>query len=143
MQLNKLLLDKLAKDYPNFVFIEGKSFKWSPKTKTITFCSTEPNSAWLILHEIAHALLGHDSFSANINLVKCESAAWHYAKNKLQNNYKISISDDYIQDCLDTYRDWLHSKSLCPACGQTGIQTKKNTYSCINCRYSWLIDESI
>lgn len=142
MQLNQSLINKLKLDYPKYNFVNGKRFSWSSKTKTITYCQREMNSAWLILHEIAHAQLNHDSYSANINLLKCESEAWHYAKSNLQNRYQILIDDNFIQDCLDSYREWMHTISACPNCDQTGIQTKKNTYSCINCRYSWASDSS-
>lgn len=142
MQLSKKLLANISQDFSDYNFAAGDIFKWSPTTKTITYRLAEKNSAWLILHEIAHAELSHNNYNADINLLRYESAAWDYAKRNLQNKYSINICDNFVQDCLDTYRDWLHSRSICPACKQTGIQTKKNTYSCLNCRYSWFADKS-
>ena len=41
--------------------------------------------------------------------------------------------EDFVQEKLDTYRDWLHAKSKCKKCGLTGYQTKDGKYHCPRC----------
>ena len=42
-------------------------------------------------------------------------------------------NEDFVQEKLDTYRDWLHAKSKCKKCGLTGYQTKDGKYHCPRC----------
>lgn len=65
-----------------------------------------------------------------------ESEAWSVAA-KIGRKYGVSISDEHIQNCLDTYRDWLHRRSTCPTCGTHVIQSDSNTYRCYNCQTVW------
>jgi predicted RNA-binding Zn-ribbon protein involved in translation (DUF1610 family) len=50
-----------------------------------------------------------------------------------------ALNPDHIQDCLDTYRDWLHRRSRCPTCGMHVLQDKSNSYKCFNCGTSWQV----
>jgi hypothetical protein len=66
-----------------------------------------------------------------------EVAAWEYAK-ELAKRYGVSIDEDHVQDCLDSYRDWLYKRSICPACGTKSIQQDQELqYQCFNCRSMW------
>jgi hypothetical protein len=132
------LVKKLAYDYPEFKFKTGHQEHWSPKTRTITYNPEEPAEkfACALLHELAHALLGHNSYNSDFELLKLESEAWGLAA-KLGGNYAVTISEDYIQNCLDTYRDWLHRRSTCPKCGVHVLQKDTNSYQCYNCQASW------
>jgi hypothetical protein len=58
-------------------------------------------------------------------------------RRTLAPRYRVAYDDNLIEDALDTYREWLHARSLCPTCGLTGLQTKTSTYVCMNCRCSW------
>lgn len=49
----------------------------------------------------------------------------------------LTISEDHIQDCLDSYRDWLHKRSLCPDCNLSSIQIDTHTYMCVFCHKKW------
>lgn len=51
----------------------------------------------------------------------------------------LPISEDHIQDCLDSYRDWLHKRSLCPDCRLSSIQTDAHTYTCVFCHKKWRV----
>ena len=41
--------------------------------------------------------------------------------------------EDFVQDKLDTYRDWLHAKSRCKKCGLTKYQTEDKKWHCPRC----------
>lgn len=138
------LLESLRKDYPDIVFVEGDSFYWSPIDQTITYAqlSTQPDVAkWSLLHEVSHCLLEHKSYSSDFELVQLEVDAWQQAR-ELSSNYGIKIDPEHIQDCLDTYRDWLHRRSSCPKCGLVSAQEDSRTYRCFNCKSLWHVSSS-
>lgn len=135
MQLTKLL-QKLQSDHPAIRFIEADDFFWSSKDNVIYY-TKEKQASLLLLHELGHALSGHKDFSFDIELLSQEREAWEMVRHKLGAHYDVTIDDDFIEDSLDTYREWLHQRALCPSCRLTGLQTKTSTYVCINCRCSW------
>ncbi|HVS78940.1 MAG TPA: hypothetical protein VHD84_01465 [Candidatus Saccharimonadales bacterium] len=133
-------VQKIAADYPQFKFRPGAQEHWSPRTQTITY---EPDNSpdclrYGLLHELAHALLGHSSYKSDFELLKLESQAWQTAA-KIGRKYGIKISEDHIQNCLDTYRDWLHRRSKCPTCGIHTLQHDPTTYLCFNCGEQWQV----
>ncbi len=133
-------LSKLAADFPQFKFRAGRQAHWSPRFKTITYNPAEDTKKLQcsLLHELSHALLDHSNYSSDFELLKLESEAWSRAA-KLGTSYGIKISDDYIQNCLDTYRDWLHRRSTCPVCGTHVMQKDATSYQCYNCQAVWQV----
>ena len=129
--MKEAFLKKIKNDYPEYTFREGKKFLFRPP-KTIVIGPDERFSELLLLHELSHAILGHRDFQTDIKRLKMESEAWDKAK-ELASEYKIKVDEDYIQDELDTYRDWLHQKSRCPKCGLTRFQTPDGQYHCPRC----------
>lgn len=125
------LLDRLKADYPDFRFVDGKKFKFRPPA-TIVVGPVEPYHELLLLHEVAHGLCGHTTFRTDIERLKMESEAWSKAHD-LANDYSVSIDEEFIQEQLDTYRDWLHKKSCCPICKLTRFQTTDLKYHCPSC----------
>lgn len=138
------LLSKLRADYPDIAFNEGELFYWSPKDNSVTYAnvSTQPEIAgWSLLHEVSHGILGHTGYSSDFELMQLEVEAWRHAR-KLAKRYGITIDPEHIQDCLDTYRDWLHRRSTCPECGTVSIQSDPRTYRCMNCSATWKVSNS-
>jgi hypothetical protein len=133
-------IGQIISDYPQFNFKAGIQEHWSPKTKTITYDGngSEQYIKYGILHELAHALLEHNSYRSDFELLKLESRAWQTAA-ELGQKYGVMIDDDHIQNCLDTYRDWLHRRSKCPECGMHVMQADATTYKCFNCSASWQV----
>lgn len=132
----------LRKDYPEFIFESASTFAWSYKNKKITYVSKSLNEEWpLLFHELAHGLLAHDSFNHSIDLLQIERDAWDYAKI-LSNNYDLTISDEIIEQSLDTYRDWLHKRSSCPKCEAIGLETEHKEYFCPECGSSWRVNDA-
>ena len=140
MPSTRSLLPKLALDYPAFSFAPGRRFAWAPDTATVYYDTSEHNPAQL-LHELAHGILGHHDYSKDVELVAMETQAWDKALT-LTNTYGVTISDEAVQDNLDSYREWLHARSTCPNCEATGYQSGKQTYSCVACSHSWRVNEA-
>jgi hypothetical protein len=134
---------KLHQDFPSYTFVKGDIFGWSPSHKQISHPLIAAESdIWTLLHEIAHAELGHHDYQLDIELIDQETAAWEYARAVLAPRFDQQIQDPHIQDHLDSYRIWIHQRSRCPECDQNGFQTTQNTYSCNNCRCSWRVNDA-
>lgn len=132
---SKALLSRLKADYPNIAFVVGDDFKWSGATKKLTV--GDAGNELYMLHELAHALLNHTDYALDIELLAQERAAWDYARAYLLPKYGVTDDESLVEETLDTYREWMHSRSLCPSCGLSCLQTKTSTYVCVNCRCSW------
>jgi hypothetical protein len=131
----------LAKDFPNVSFIEGDTFCWSPTDSSITYNPSDTYATSLLLHEIGHAQLAHTSYSRDVTLLSMETDAWESAK-KLATQYHVQLDDQHIESHLDTYREWLHTRSLCPACSATGLQVGSRQYRCLACSHEWRVNEA-
>lgn len=125
------LLQRLKADFPEFRFVDGSKFAFRPP-KTIVLGPSEPFSELLTLHEVSHAILKHKTFRMDVERLRMESEAWEKAR-ELAVRYNVEVSEDFIQDELDTYRDWLHTKSKCKKCGLTRYQTPDGIYHCPRC----------
>lgn len=136
------LIEELSKDFPDLEFIVGDTFSWSPKTKQITYNNKATKNSkiktWSMLHEVGHALLDHQDYGSDFELLLLETAAWDKAC-ALAAKYAVSIDPDHVQDCLDTYRDWLHRRSTCPQCGIKNFQSSSTHYTCHNCSAVWRV----
>jgi hypothetical protein len=138
------LLSQLKASYPQLKFTAGKGFVWSPETGEVFYDEkrTGKRARWSLLHETGHALLGHKSYNADYELIRLEVEAWERAK-ELAAQLGITINEEHIQDCLDTYRDWLYKRSICPQCGTKSIQQNDYAhYRCHNCHTAWRVTPS-
>jgi hypothetical protein len=138
------LLEQISADFPDLSFKAAKSFYWSPRDKVVHYDNNSlknPKALWSLLHELAHGLLDHHDFQSDFDLVSKEAEAWQKAED-IAYAYDIVISPDHIQDCLDTYRDWLYQRSTCPTCLNTSLQFDKHTYQCFNCQTVWRVSSS-
>ena len=137
------LSDQFASDtnLADICFIEGEQFSWSPEKRVIYYHKNADSGESLLLHEAGHAALGHSDYTADVGLLEMERAAWDKA-SELAKDIDLSIDKSTIEDHMDTYRDWLHARSLCPKCHSTGIQTAKKLYECVVCHKSWRVNEA-
>ena len=136
------LIRKLRRDHPNLVFTVGKAHCWSPKANQIFYAaSDEQIDIAGLLHELGHARLGHQNFASDVELLQKEVEAWQEAL-RLAETYGKEIDPEHIQDCLDTYRDWLYRRSQCPACKASGVQQTARRYTCLNCGGMWEVTSS-
>jgi hypothetical protein len=130
------LVQRLKKDYPELTFVAGQSLCWSPEDNHI-FYSIQDGEGGL-LHEVGHALLKHRHYESDLDLLAKEVDAWQQAV-ALGEQYGVIVDREHAEDCLDTYRDWLHKRSQCPVCATNGAQTAPKRYVCLNCRHSWQV----
>ena len=121
------LLPKLcakAADIPHLQHLTitpGEVFCWNHTACAITYDASAQYAEAQLLHEFGHALLNHRQYLRDIELLAMERAAWDKAII-LAHEFNIQIHEDYIEETLDTYRDWLHARSLCPRCAATGVR---------------------
>ena len=135
------LISRLKADFPNLQFEEADEFRWSPPERTVYFDPRANDSASL-LHELSHAILEHMAYTRDVQLIEMERDAWQFAKGHLSPAYAVVISEDAVENALDTYRDWLHARSTCPNCSATGIQSKKFLYKCLACHARWKVNDA-
>lgn len=136
------LVKQLQRDNPNLVFTVGEANCWSPQHNQILYAATdEQRDIAGLLHELGHARLGHQSFTTDVDLLQKEVDAWQEAV-RLAERYGLTLDESRMQDCLDTYRDWLYRRSRCPACQATGVQQTARRYVCVNCGGSWEVSSS-
>ena len=142
--MTKQIINFTTEILPNIKLESGSSFFWSPKQNKITYNQSiinTPIGIWSMLHEAAHALMNHTGYNSDLGLLKLEVEAWDEAK-KLGNKLGLVIDENHIQDCLDTYRDWLHRRSTCPNCAVVCLQSTSTPYYCHNCSTSWHVSAS-
>lgn len=137
------LITQLRVRFPSLNFRAGKQFSWSPETGEIIYKDiSSKKAAWSLLHETGHALLGHTSYKADFELLRLEIDAWQRARH-ISQDLDITISEDHIEDCLDTYRDWLYKRSICPTCNNKSLQQDDYAhYRCFNCGTMWKVSAS-
>ena len=136
------LVHKLRRDNPGFVFTAGEAHCWSPGHQQIFYTPGEEMSHVAgLLHELGHARLGHRTFLSDIDLLQKEIAAWEEAL-RLSKRYNVEITPGHVQDCLDSYRDWVYSRSRCPQCQSSGVQATTRQYHCLNCQMAWRVSGS-
>jgi len=138
------LLAQIAADYPHLEFIEGAQFSWHASRGRVSYRKVSKDTVhnmFALLHELGHAILGHKDYTHDIQLLQLEVAAWEQARG-LAGHYGLPVNEDYIQDCLDTYRDWLHLRATCPVCFGRSLQSSVRTYRCHNCQAEWSVTRS-
>lgn len=140
MPSTHLLLKALKSDFPQFTFLPANQTYWNPDSMTV-FYDTYVSYAEL-LHELAHALLGHTEYRRDIELIEIERDAWNHAIRQLAPMYDVVIDREVAETALDSYRDWLHVRSACPECAAIGIQSTHQTYRCLACRSTWRVNEA-
>lgn len=137
-------IDTIRADYPEFSFVEASQFSWHAGKRHVSYRKgplRDIHSAWAVLHELGHALLDHTDYASDVELLQIEIAAWEKA-HELATRYDMPIDNDYVQDCLDSYRDWLHVRATCPTCYGRSLQTDRHTYQCHNCGTTWHVTRS-
>lgn len=141
-------IKRLERDFPEVDFRwDRKKFSYQMRNgkKVVSLGEPQPYFGLLALHELGHALCGHKDYSTHVARLKIESEAWEraktvyseYQKEAKQNASLAEILPEWdevlVQEKLDTYRDWLHQKSLCKRCNLTMYQTSDGKYHCPRC----------
>lgn len=138
------VLAALQAAYPQLTFVDATLFSWNSAEQRVLYRQSRLDKAdgvWALLHEVGHATLAHNDFRSDFELLQMEAAAWEQAE-ELARRFGLTIDSAYVQDCLDSYRDWLHMRSTCPACYERCLQSNAHTYSCHNCNTKWAVSRS-
>lgn len=139
------LYKQITADNQHLNFTLSDAFYWSADTQTIHHPTiNELDDVLLLLHELAHANLGHQGFNRDVELIVMEREAWQLVGNQLAPKYNLELlmEDDIVQDALDSYRHWLHSRSICPDCSAVGLETSSRLYRCLVCQTSWRTNDA-
>ena len=131
----------VIRDFPQLTLRESEDFYYSSRDKCVYYNKAHTQTEaglFQLFHEIGHALSSHHHYDSGIQLLKMEAEAWKEAKAIAQ-TYKLTIPDDLIEHCLNSYRDWLHLRSTCPTCKNIAIEEKLNCYHCFNCYQKWSV----
>lgn len=133
----------LREDFPQFTFIEGVVSHWSPVKQTVFHQPINSHEdTYSLFHELGHAVCGHTDFEQDISLVRMEREAWE-AGQKIAKKYGFTISTEYVENALDSYRDWMYARSRCPACNNPGVQKKATGfYTCLLCGTPWRANDA-
>lgn len=126
-------IQELRRDYPGVRFRLGKKFTFRPP-RTVIYepFSDDASYKLLVLHELGHAVLEHLNYQLDIERIKMERAAWEKAR-ELAKVYQVKFDEDLVEDRMDSYRDWLHQRSMCAVCGLTRWQNTDGIYRCPVC----------
>lgn len=137
MEFEELLV-RLKADHPELNFRVGAKFLYRP-WRTIYYeqflrggQEDEQKYCLQLLHEVGHALLRHFDYVTDLERIKIERSAWDKAQ-QLCDIYNIAYDEDFVEEELDTYRDWLQRRSVCPECGLVRYQDKRGGYHCPRC----------
>jgi hypothetical protein len=138
-------VDEIMAYYPGLEFIPSSRFVWSPGRRTVYYPAPdfgrESNQLGL-LHEIGHAELGHTSYHSDIHLLGMEVDAWSYARQKAP-EFGLTVDEAHIHACLESYRIWVHKRSVCPRCQFHGVQTTPIRFDCFMCRQRWRVSRGL
>jgi len=132
----------LIDHFPEFTFIPGNCFMYSPYHRTITYDTERINQndgQLALLHEIGHARLGHRIYRYDIQLITMEMDAWDVAR-ELAPQHGITIDEEQITRTIDGYDEWLTKRSTCPDCGNFSLQRSRDCYGCFACGAQWTVN---
>lgn len=137
------LLSKIRKQYPEIQFVKSTKSLWSKSELTIEYHLKDSfhDGFASLFHEIGHMELNHSKYNQDVQLIRLETQAWTQAQT-IAKKHNLTIAQDYIDKCLDSYRDWLHLRSRCPNCSTQGIQKDSHKYICLNCAQNWQVTNS-
>lgn len=140
------LLNKIKDNYPLIDFVASDLFYWSPSDSKIFYnkVSMENNDntgLYALFHELSHAILGHKAYLTDYELLDMEVSAWINAGREAE-KYSLTIDSAYMENCLDSYRDWLNKRATCPQCGVKCLQYNSERYRCFNCHTKWAVSPS-
>ena len=129
---NLAFLATLQSVYPELIFKPGRKFLFRPP-RTINYLQDNENFRLLLLHELAHALLGHSSYQTSLQRLKLERDAWARTR-QLCAKHHVPFSESLAEAELNTYRDWHHQKTLCKTCGVSCLELNAKSLYCPFCR---------
>jgi hypothetical protein len=142
MALIHSLIDEIKAAYPRLVLRRGDNFYYNASAMSITYDPSDRFVCQLLLHEIGHYIAADPTPNSGVELIACEQRAWFIATSTLSPRFEVKIDKDFVEDCLDTYRHWLHQRSTCSYCNITALEFSSSHYTCVACGRSWLANSA-
>lgn len=133
-------IEKFLKKYK---CVPGKRFAYHSATETITYVPSQLRTTrgiMALLHEVAHKKLGHFDYSYDLELLEMEKEAWEEVR-KAAKELDLYVDERHIEECLDTYTDWVSRRATCPCCHTFGLQKGTNVFKCIECETRWKVND--
>lgn len=130
------LIKRIASDYPELKLSESVRFQFSPPNHLYYSTEKADHPELLLLHELGHYLINETDYTTDIELLEIEAKAWSKAR-ELCTTYHLEYDEDFAEDRLDSYRDYLHYSSLCKNCQLAGYQDDSGAYHCALCGATW------
>lgn len=95
-----------------------------------------------LLHEVAHSLLGHFHYLFDFELYSMEMDAWNMTRDLAQQHH-VQTNEAYIQQCMDSYDNWITERGTCPGCYEFNIQSIPGEFRCYRCKTRWEVNEGV
>ncbi len=136
---------ELIAQYPAMKFLPAGYFAYDAAEEVVNYdpVRLQSQSGQLaLLHEISHATLGHFHYRFDFELFVMEARAWHLTR-ELAKQHGVDVDEAYIEDCIDSYDEWLTKRATCPGCGTFNIQSVPNEFECYACQTSWKVSEDL
>lgn len=130
--------------FPQHTFLPAAFFSYDAADEVINYSPIaikNNNGKLALLHEISHCELGHFHYQSDLQLYAMEIDAWRYTQ-KLAERFGISIHQDYIEECLESYNQWIEKRGTCPNCGVFCAQITETEFECYNCSTRWRVNTS-
>jgi len=135
----------LLKSFPDYTFVAGGFFMWSPKSRTITYNPKrlKTNGGKIgLLHEIGHAQLHHVRHPKfDMQLLTMEMDAWDFVRQNAA-QFGLSIDETHISQCIASYDYWLSKRATCPDCANFSIQKDQSNFACFACGANWRVNDN-
>lgn len=128
--------------FPQFTFLPAGYFAYDAAREIINYDQSRlrQNCGRLcLLHETAHALLGHVDYTSDIELFMMELAAWRKT-SEIARQFAITLDQEYITDCLKSYERWLIARGTCPDCGNFCLNAAEHRFHCFVCGCDWSVN---
>ena len=135
-------MEAITKDFPQFTFVPGNFFMWSPQGKAIHYDTRRKKTnegKIALVHEVGHALLGHRLYKYDMELIKMEMDAWDMVR-RLAPKYNLYVDEEHIARCIATYDAWLTKRATCPDCQNFSLQKGRDEYGCFACGSIWEVN---
>lgn len=132
---------ELISAYSQYRFLPAGFFSYDAADEVINYDPDrlhKPIGKISLLHEISHCELGHFHYRFDIELLMMEVAAWHYTK-KLAKIHGLKLDNVYIQDCIESYDNWVNQRGTCPVCNNFCIEQQENIFDCFVCNTRWQV----
>ncbi|TAK88891.1 hypothetical protein EPO04_02120 [Patescibacteria group bacterium] len=132
----------IINDFPQFEFVAGSIFVWSPQYQAIMYDRKRIRSnegRLALLHEISHAVLGHRIYKYDIELIAMEVDAWEKTR-ELAQKYQVTVDEEHIAECIASYDHWITKRSTCPDCDSFCLQQARDQYRCFACGAVWEVN---